>query len=316
MASEPKAANKADPVRSATTVFLVAILVLSGILIYIAYDNSRTSSAGTSDPVEAGDLIIVDYIGMFEDGRVFDTSILEVAYDDALYPKSLTFSQKDNDSYTPFEMTAGKYGSSGGTIKGFALGVLGMTEGQRKTITVAVGEGYDVNQSMLETIPVVEQLMATSTMSDDEFDDLFSADPVVGNVVPHYKWQWDVVVVSDIAGYVTVKQVPTVGQEVYPFGDPDDDISPAGWKCVVEAYDPSYDGGKGLITVRHYVSPADVYDLSGVTYDGTSFVVSGFDSVNNTFQIHKSNSDIGYNGEIAGRVLIFEVTLVSIKTQA
>jgi hypothetical protein len=40
--------------------------------------------------------------------------------------------------------------------------------------------------------------------------------------------------------------------------------------------------------------------------------VSGYDSENETFEIHLSDPSIGYNGEISGRALYFEVTIISI----
>ena len=65
--------------------------------------------------------------------------------------------------------------------------------------------------------------------------------------------------------------------------------------------------------VRHDVSADDVYALKGEIFDGSVFVVSAFDSENGTFEIHRSDSSIGYTGEISGRALYFEVTIISVK---
>jgi hypothetical protein len=85
-----------------------------------------------------------------------------------------------------------------------------------------------------------------------------------------------------------------------------------GWDCVVESYDSLYDNGNGRIMVRHLVTETDVYNREGTDYLGASFVLSAVDEDAGTFQIHKSNADTGYNGEISGRTLLFEVTILNI----
>jgi len=64
--------------------------------------------------------------------------------------------------------------------------------------------------------------------------------------------------------------------------------------------------------LKHGVSQADVYEVKGVDSDGSTFVVSSFNSTAGTFQISKSDSTTGYNGEIAGRELFFEVTIIDV----
>ena len=67
-----------------------------------------------------------------------------------------------------------------------------------------------------------------------------------------------------------------------------------------------------MIQVSHGVTQADVYEVKGVDISGGTFVVSGFNSTAGTFQISRSNSSTGYNGEIAGRELFFEVTILKV----
>jgi peptidylprolyl isomerase len=68
--------------------------------------------------VQAGDTITVNYTGRFEDGTVFDTS--------------------KTQGRTPLSVILG----TGGLIKGFEEGVIGMTVGETKTITVPPHLGY------------------------------------------------------------------------------------------------------------------------------------------------------------------------------
>lgn len=75
-------------------------------------------------------MIAVDYIGTFEDGTVFDTSIEQVAKDNALF--------SPQRGYAPLEFTVG----GGQMIKGFDDAVVGMKEGETKNITLAPADAY------------------------------------------------------------------------------------------------------------------------------------------------------------------------------
>ncbi len=302
-----------DPTRVFLALVAVAVVLSIGVVGYVVYDNAQGHSTSTFDPIEIGDMVTLNYIGMFSDGRVFDTSLPEVASDDVLYPKSLTFTLRDNESYAPFDMTAGKYGVDGGTIKGFALGVLGLTIGDTHTIEVLPEDGYAVNPSMVETVHLTEHLNATEVMPESTFRALFNIEPVVMDFVPHFKWMWDVLVIEVSMGVVTFKHAPATGQVVYPFGDPSDDDDPAGWACIVESFDPVADDGAGEVVVRHLVTEADVYTVKGMMYTGQVFIVSGYDSENETFEIHRSDPETGYNGEISGRALYFKVTIIFVR---
>ncbi|UCE81411.1 MAG: FKBP-type peptidyl-prolyl cis-trans isomerase [Methanobacteriota archaeon] len=291
---------------------VAAILVSVGIIGFVVYDNMGSHSSASSAVIAMDDVVTMDYVGRFSSELIFDTSLLEIAENDVIYPKSLTFTMRENDSYAPFEMVAGKYGEEGGTIKGFALGVIGLSVGDTAVIDVAPEDAYPVNPDMIETIPLVQRVDGTETLSESEFKSLFKIDAEILDYVPHYKWKWDVLVINIEFGYVTFKHFPTIGETVYPFGDPYDINDPAGWPCVVESFNPSANEGEGEVVVKHLVTEADVYAVKGVSYDDEVFVISSFDFVNETFEVHRSDSTIGYNGEISGRALFFEVTIISV----
>lgn len=301
-----------DRGRALMVILAVAIVLSASVIGYVVYDNSLAHKASTSSVVEMDDSVVMDYIGRFSDGRVFDTSLLDVAMNDILYPKSMTFTLRDEGSYQPFDMVAGKYGEEGGTIKGFALGVIGLSVGDTEIIDVAPEDAYSVNPDQLKTIPLEQHVEATEMMTEEAFSDLFKVDPVVMDHVPHYKWGWDVIVTEIEFGLVTFKHSPTVGEVVYPFGDPEDEDEPLGWPCVVESFNPTADDGVGEVVVRHEVGPEDVYTIMGEIPDGNRLVISSFDQENQTFEIHQSDSEIGYNAEISGRALFFEVTIISV----
>lgn len=301
-----------DPMKAIMAVVVAAIVLLVGLVGYVAYTERESRTSTLSAPIENGDKVKLDYIGRLPDGRVFDTTLLSVALDDVKYPKAFSFTKKANNSYVPFTMTAGLTGA-GGTIRGFALGVIGMRVGDSKVIEVRPEDGYPLNASMLETHKLVDRIPATETMTAAEFKERFGAEPVLLRVLPHYFWGWDVQVVGNSSGIVTIKHQPYVGQVVHPFGNPDSLTKPLGWDVRVVAYDPTADGGIGATTIVHDLGPSDVYRVQGVAPDGLQALVWSVDELNGTFTLHKSDASKGYNAEITGRTLYFEVTILSVE---
>jgi FKBP-type peptidyl-prolyl cis-trans isomerase 2 len=311
MESEPKPQKFRDPQRVFMALLIAGIVVSVGAIGYILYSGTGGSHIQSTPAIASGDSVNLNYIGTLADGRVFDTSLRDVANDDVSHPKSLTFSHRENTSYTVFTMTAGKYGT-GGTIKGFALGVIGMHVNETKLIEVQPADGYAVDPTMVATKNLVEEIVGTETYSATDFVSLFSTEPILMRTITHFFWGWDAQIVYNSSARVTIKLTPTVGQVVYPFGSPDDPDVPSGWPVVVESYDPLANGGAGSIVIRHQLTSADVYNVKGFDVDGVEFVVSGLNSTNGTFQIHRVVTASGYNGELAGRTLFFEVTVVEI----
>lgn len=80
--------------------------------------------------VEAGKKVTLHYVGTFEDGVQFDSS---------------------RDRGEPLEFTAG----SGQLIPGFDSGILGLTVGDTKTISVDPEHGYgEVREDVMRTYPM------------------------------------------------------------------------------------------------------------------------------------------------------------------
>jgi len=303
--------NGRDPEKVILAVIVAAIILASGSSVYVWYSSAQTGG-GEVPSVRSGDEVSLHYIGRLPDGRVFDTSLWYVAQDDAKYPKSLTFTRRSNESYMPLAITAGDYGPNG-TIKGFALGVIGMHVGDTRVIDVPVGEGYALRPERISTIPLIDDTIPVmETMTEDDFKIYYKVTPVPMDTLQHYFWGWEVVVVSVSGGYVTVRSEPHLGEIVYPYGNPNLLTEPEGWEVKVIGYDAAADGGRGRITVQHMIEPEDVYYVKGKDVSGETVIVWNYDADNRTFQIHRSYKSIGYNAEISGRELFFEVTIISV----
>ena len=116
----------------------IVVIALVGAGAYATYGAMSTIQESTEPglTVLVGDQITVDYIGMFEDGTVFDTSIMSVAGNNTLYPKSLSFSA--TAPFNPLGFTVGE----GQMIAGFDQGVVGMGINQTKVITISPEDAY------------------------------------------------------------------------------------------------------------------------------------------------------------------------------
>ncbi len=115
-----------------------------------------------------GDVVHVDYIGRFENGTVFDTSIESVAKGAGLAPRS---------SYSQLTFTVG----AGQMIKGFDSAVVGMKEGEAKTVTIAPEEAYGVrDERNVITFPLDKVDNAVSLKVGSS---LYAANGAMGTVV-------------------------------------------------------------------------------------------------------------------------------------
>src|SRR3982074_2632664 len=116
---------------------IVALVVVIAILgVYFLYLVPKLAPARVR--AQSGDTVQVDYVGTFENGLVFDTSLASVASDNASYPKAFSFSWRT--PWSPLSFAIGA--TPPAVIKGFDSGVQGLVVGEAKTIVVPPDLGY------------------------------------------------------------------------------------------------------------------------------------------------------------------------------
>jgi FKBP-type peptidyl-prolyl cis-trans isomerase 2 len=183
------------------TIFITALLLLS-------------AGCAIEKKVEKGDTVKVDYIGKLQDGTVFDTSILEEAKNAGIYDETRI--------YEPLTLKIG----DGSTIPGFENGLLGMKEGETKTITIPPEQGYgpeDPNlkftqTKILEEVPKIqeitrfEEIPRTFQATVSSFVSRYGNQPTVGMVVDLADWPGQVVQVS--ATDVIIEHKPEIGKSI------------------------------------------------------------------------------------------------------
>lgn len=237
------------------------------------------------DRVSDGNNIRVDYIGYLPDHTVFDTSVKAVGSDLSI-PKSSSFKAPLDNIYQPLAFQVGK----GQMIKGFDKGVLGMTEGQWRTIVVEPKDGYGqfetVKMGITEDFPMVHNITPLN------FTVAYGEEPVLNKVVVEPFWNWEVHVLGITPDNITVLTLPQPNQVSMPFG----------WETKVIEVNGSADGGTGRITVRHYPTAG-----TNVTYKGLPAQIALMTS---------TSIELAYNlaasNPLATQTLFFSVKVVSI----
>ena len=115
---------------------LLFILALAAILLI-------SGCSTPADVAEEGDNVTVDYVGEFENGTVFDTSIEEVALEEGIHNPARP--------YEPLGFTLG----GEGMIKGFDSAVQGMAVGEEKTVQLSPEQAYGpYKEELIRAVPL------------------------------------------------------------------------------------------------------------------------------------------------------------------
>lgn len=92
--------------------------------------------------VKVNSTVDVDYEGRTPDGKLFDTSNEELAKKENAYIQER--------EYAPMHVTLGSHQ----LIKGFEDGLIGMKEGEEKTVTIKPADGYgERREELIKTFP-------------------------------------------------------------------------------------------------------------------------------------------------------------------
>jgi len=136
---------------------IICILLLGSILL-----GSGCADSGEGNVVKAGNIVKVDYTGMFENGTVFDTSIEETAKEAGVYT--------EQRNYVPISFTVG----AGQMIKGFDNAVIGMKVGEEKTITIPPEEAYgEYDEAKIQAVPLEDLNLSVKPEVGQTFSNVY-----------------------------------------------------------------------------------------------------------------------------------------------
>jgi FKBP-type peptidyl-prolyl cis-trans isomerase 2 len=301
---------------------VLIVLVLVGASIGIGYFYYKAQPATPASPtlVALGDNLTVTYIGVMgsgpETGKVFDTSVYQVATNNATWPKTIEFGWRGSKAaYSQFGVHVGPLSTANVTLNnysfsqvvpGFWEGLIGAPTNVTQTVVVPPSLGYaaypcDLVQPLTFHLPVYQTVLGT------EFQRLYpGVSATTGSTFtdPHYGWPVDIL--SANASYVTLENIPTVGAVSYP----------SGWGVTVENV-TSTSNGTGLITMVNDLQPSQAGLVQGNSTVGFScagssvsrYIVTNVNLANGTY-----TED--FNTEVAGQTLIFLIKVINLFTPA
>jgi len=263
--------------------------------------------------VKTGDNISVDYTGSFVDGKVFDTSIQSVAQANDLPPREI---------YEPLKFRVGQKPSA--VIVGFDKGVIGMKKGETKILRIPPEEAYPINPSMIQVVPIVQDLPATRTIDKDfkipleQFEQYFGTNRSLGDIVQIPDTNINITI-KNITSEVSLGYNLKVGSNIWTANVP--------WnETVIKINDKN-------ITTKPNVTKNDIFDIPNfpisitiVDINATNMTIRYNPIPETTVELpgmfgqmvptkisfNETSMIMDQNREVAGKTLIFNITLVSI----
>lgn len=281
------------------------LVILTTILLLL---SGCISQKTVQKMVKVGDNISIDYVGSLENGNIFGTNIEKIAQENNL-------SIRNNKSLS---FTVGK----GAVIKGLDEGVVGMRLGESKTLIIPPEKGYgQKDNKLIQTIPIMQNISRIKTfpkifdMKIQQFNNVFGSNHKIG----------DIVGIPDTNINLTIRNITyTDVSVIYSNLAIGYEISQSGmaWNDTVIKIDDKN------VTTRADVKKNEIIQFKNFPWNTT---VISTDSENmmlkhnsipdtiiqtelDTINIHFNDTFItaDRNSELAGKTLIFNITIVSI----
>lgn len=286
---------------------VVLILFVVMVLVSGCTDNSKKNETETkgingnaSQTIKAGDTVTIDYI-LYLNGSVYNTNIEKIAKDNNI--------SENNTKPISFKVGEGR------VVKGLEEGVIGMKLGESKNLTVPPEKAFQVDPTLIKTIPRIEKIQITRILAKnfeigaDIFEFQFGSHKV-----------GDTVQFPDTNINATIKNITS--SNVYLYFNPKvgDVISAAPFKERVVSIDENNitlksDAKKGEI-IKWSAWNTTVVDIGpeNMTLSHNYIPDTKIRTADGVLKVHFNDTDItmDLNNELAGKTLIYNVTIKSV----
>ncbi len=257
--------------------------------------------------IKEWDTVSLNYIGKFEDGTVFDTSLADIA------KKAWKFNEKR--PYEPLTFIAKE---DGWVISGMWKGVIGMKIGEKKTLTIAPKDAYGEKEQNREQIMAksVFDPTFTRTIARNETEDIVrttvdktllwtGSDIIIGKVIT--AWDGTKATIEKISGTGVTLAIdnsnnPFHGKKIVVWTEV------MLWKNPAKITKVTTDSVTLLITNKDnpFAGKKLAVGLSW-EYQGYKLRIAQIDGNNVNVQITQMNEH-----PMAGKTLIFDVEITAI----
>jgi len=265
--------------------------------------------------VSEGDFAVVRYIGYYEDGEVFDSSISE----DIELNKDLPLDESYENMPLYLTVQPGtKIEGTSTVIDGFNEALKGMVIGEEKTIEVPPEKGYgEYDESLVEEIDflvgvydIVETVQKVQTITLQEYMEEYGNEPLLGNSV---SLPYGTAMITDIEDGVTFELQVVKEEEFYHN------------YVLASVIEESED----TITIEHHPTDGAVVYVEGgaaistiegdkfrIEYDTEDLEVDGSFANGKIIDIGEDSFTIDRNHPMAGKTLFFKIRVVDFKKVA
>ncbi len=315
--------NKTDAMCLAAIVLIIVAIVSA--LAYNWYNENYSQSEGSKEKVlvvKEGVGVKFDYTLRIRTGNdnsknpVFATSLPSVADDDSI-PKTTTFSEILGEGPLEPLGNAEKVPVREDTLKvvfgeGLYYGIMGMKEGETRTIFVDADEGVvQSNKSLVRTIPIYDTFPLYESIPKFNFESEYPNELPLkeGQTFSHNYWGWTIEIEEVNEDYILLKHDPVYGSslDLFPWNATIDEVSSA----------------KETFTIRHRVTDdllqrvidAEVLMKYNESYKEISPAQVGQEQPPLPGIIISIDEGIviDFNKEIAGKNLIFKISMLEIE---
>lgn len=284
----------------------ILILFLAALILISGCTGEKT--------VKKGDTVSVNYTGSLQDGKVFDTNIESVAkQNDIIKPE-----------YVPLEFKVGEPGM----IKGLDEGVVGMKVGDTKTLTISPEKGYGpVRPELVSAYNIIENISAKENtfprvfnVSLEEFEATYGSGHNESETVVPLGTNINLTILN-ISSNVSLSYNLKEGYQIFSQNAP--------WNMTVLKIDDRNITIKPSVKMNQIVQfQLDQFQKTpwtstviGITDDNITLRHNAIPETKvqamfgiMTVRFNETSFTIDQNHELAGKTLIFNVTLVSIDT--
>ncbi len=265
--------------------------------------------------ISDGDYALVRYIGYFEDGEVFDSSILSDVDISADIPLDNTYRHNELQvTVTPGTTLPG----TRTLVTGFNDALKGMIAGEEKVITVTPEEGYgEWDQEKVKTIEYAigtyqleETLSKSITMTLEDFTVKYAQQPLENNSVG---LDYGIGIISSVTEDMVGIDVVSLEEGEFHMGyfttivaSEDDETFTI--QRIVE------DGDIIPIPEQGGIAIASVTDYTvSIAYDPEDIALDATMGSGTITRVGDTSFDVDYNHGMAGKTLMFKLRVIAFK---
>jgi len=282
------------------------IVAAIGIVIILALFGGYFTLTKFMPAAEAGDIVKINYILKLENGSVIDTNLQNVAEENGLFNEQRT--------YEPMQITV----NASQVIPGFDKALIGMREGQTKTVTVQPADAY--GEYKIESVGNIsrtfeyDRTISTDTspvpIPLDAFKEHFGVEAKKGDIVKDAQSGYDIKVLDTNEENATVIVAYHIGQviQVQTTGFNATVIS-IGANKVTFRQDPPESAEKAYGKVTYEVTPTKIIETVDVQV-GDKVPYGIITEVNDDYIL------MDMNHPLAGKTLVFTITMVNVMKPA